>query len=613
MVYDIRTYVPNVEWLAGIFVGDHNSPKIEFNSVNLTEGNDNSPTSGSGAVWIHPTVTSPTIRNNILVNTRNDSPYRASAMVIQSSLSTLTSDYNDFYSSNGLVRIGNTNYTTLADLQATGKDLHSLNESVNFVSPGDLHINTDYITLLDGRAKPISGITLDFDGETRNTNTPDIGADEFELIPNASNWQMQNSNFPSEVMIINFSAVDNQTCWAIGQKIPPNSIPYSGFIKTTNGGTSWSLNTIPGITNGYLDEIFALDANTAYVTCYKLVGTTGTVGIYKTTDGGSTWNRQEAYNSSQTGPAYIYFFDVQNGVVIGDYLETYTTTNGGEDWNAVTMPTPLTDEWTYLGENRFSVVGNTIWFCTNKGRVFKSTDKGYTWTVIFSESQYFDWMPSIAFQNEDVGIYALKEAGNGTDHIYRKTVDGGTTWSIISNSVLDNLAPSGLQYIPGSISTYVVTGGRVSTMRGFAVSYDAGESWTLLDTLGNVYVSFPSDVKGWGSQFGSNMLHSYVGPRITNVEEEVIDLMPTEFLLSQNYPNPFNPSTTFRYSIPTQSKVVIKVFDILGNEIETLVNEEKPAGTYELTWNAANLSSGIYFYQLRAEEFLSVKKMILLK
>ena len=64
--------------------------------------------------------------------------------------------------------------------------------------------------------------------------------------------------------------------------------------------------------------------------------------------------------------------------------------------------------------------------------------------------------------------------------------------------------------------------------------------------------------------------------------------MPTEYALEQNYPNPFNPSTTFRYSIPSQSKVVIKVYDILGNEIATLMDEEKPVGTYELTWNAAN-------------------------
>ena len=94
------------------------------------------------------------------------------------------------------------------------------------------------------------------------------------------------------------------------------------------------------------------------------------------------------------------------------------------------------------------------------------------------------------------------------------------------------------------------------------------------------------------------------------IEEE---LFPESFKVFQNYPNPFNPTTTFRYSIPTQSKVVIKVYDILGKEIATLINEEKSVGTYELTWNAENLPSGVYFYQLKAGDFIDTKKMILLK
>jgi hypothetical protein len=98
---------------------------------------------------------------------------------------------------------------------------------------------------------------------------------------------------------------------------------------------------------------------------------------------------------------------------------------------------------------------------------------------------------------------------------------------------------------------------------------------------------------------------------IVGVEDE--ETVPTEYALEQNYPNPFNPTTTFRYSTPTQSKVVIKVFDILGNEIATLMDEEKSVGTYELTWNASNLSSGIYFYQLNSGNFIETKKMILLK
>jgi len=96
-----------------------------------------------------------------------------------------------------------------------------------------------------------------------------------------------------------------------------------------------------------------------------------------------------------------------------------------------------------------------------------------------------------------------------------------------------------------------------------------------------------------------------------SVEQETIQ--PTTFSLEQNFPNPFNPSTKIKYSVPRSSQVQIKVFDVLGNEIETLVNEEKPEGKYEVEFNASRLSSGIYFYQLENESYLETKKMLYLK
>ncbi len=96
-----------------------------------------------------------------------------------------------------------------------------------------------------------------------------------------------------------------------------------------------------------------------------------------------------------------------------------------------------------------------------------------------------------------------------------------------------------------------------------------------------------------------------------------IEVIPVKFELSQNYPNPFNPATTIKYNIPQKSIVALKIYDILGNEIITLVNEEKPAGDYEVEFNTQssikNPASGIYFYQLRAGDYIKTKKMILLK
>lgn len=96
----------------------------------------------------------------------------------------------------------------------------------------------------------------------------------------------------------------------------------------------------------------------------------------------------------------------------------------------------------------------------------------------------------------------------------------------------------------------------------------------------------------------------------TSVEEEGL---PTTYSLEQNYPNPFNPSTKIKYAVPSRSFVSIKVFDILGNEIGTLVNKEKSAGYYEANWNAKNLATGIYFYTIKAEKFTDTKKMLLIK
>lgn len=104
-------------------------------------------------------------------------------------------------------------------------------------------------------------------------------------------------------------------------------------------------------------------------------------------------------------------------------------------------------------------------------------------------------------------------------------------------------------------------------------------------------------------------LMSYV---ITGVEENN-NSIPPRYLLSQNYPNPFNPSTKIQYSISSQQNVTLKVYDVLGKEVATLVNDEKPAGTYEVFFNGSNLSSGVYFYKLQSGSFVETRKLTLLK
>ena len=97
--------------------------------------------------------------------------------------------------------------------------------------------------------------------------------------------------------------------------------------------------------------------------------------------------------------------------------------------------------------------------------------------------------------------------------------------------------------------------------------------------------------------------------KVVNVEVGV----PMEYSLAQNYPNPFNPSTSIEYTVPSNEYVTLKVYDVLGNTVSTLVNENKEAGKYNVMFDASNLTSGIYFYSIQAGKFNQVKKMMLVK
>ena len=98
-----------------------------------------------------------------------------------------------------------------------------------------------------------------------------------------------------------------------------------------------------------------------------------------------------------------------------------------------------------------------------------------------------------------------------------------------------------------------------------------------------------------------------------SVKDIEIGLVPRQFSLSQNYPNPFNPATVIRYLLPVTSYVALKVFNILGQEVATLVNEQLTPGSYETTFDGAQLSSGVYFCRLQAGSFIETKKLILLR
>ncbi len=96
-------------------------------------------------------------------------------------------------------------------------------------------------------------------------------------------------------------------------------------------------------------------------------------------------------------------------------------------------------------------------------------------------------------------------------------------------------------------------------------------------------------------------------------EIRVSNLVPAEYSLEQNYPNPFNPSTEIKFSVPQTTNVTLKVFDVMGREVATLIDEQMEAGKHSVVFDAANLSSGVYYYTIITENFIQTKKMLLLK
>jgi len=224
-------------------------------------------------------------------------------------------------------------------------------------------------------------------------------------------------------------------------------------------------------------------------------------------------------------------------------------------------------------------------------------------------------------------VYGSSNSGLPNNWVYSITIDGsgnkwigtsgglakfdGTTWTVYttSNSGLpDNYVHS--IAIDGSGNKWIGTGGGLA-------KFD-GTTWTVYTTSNsglpyNGILSIAIDGSGnkWIGTGGGLALYKEGGA--VSVKETPSKNIPEAFVLFQNYPNPFNPSTNITFNLPSKSFVSLKVFDLLGREVATLVNQEKPAGTYNITFDAGKLPSGVYFYRLQAGSFIETKKLILLR
>ena len=155
----------------------------------------------------------------------------------------------------------------------------------------------------------------------------------------------------------------------------------------------------------------------------------------------------------------------------------------------------------------------------------------------------------------------------------------------------------------GDVSVFAGTGVAGSTDGPVAIAQFNGPNSIALTSGGDLYVS----------EYNANRIRKITGVEPVNWIEGRKEINPSEYLLFQNYPNPFNPSTTIKYAVPERSDVIIKVYNMMGEEIVTLLNKEKERGEYELRFNSLDLASGLFIYTMSAGSFISAKKMLVVK
>ncbi|UCD14264.1 MAG: hypothetical protein JSW60_02290 [Thermoplasmatales archaeon] len=319
-------------------------------------------------------------------------------------------------------------------------------------------------------------------------------------------WIEQASGFWEPSRGISYMhAVDENVVWAAAYDGYNPTGPCQEFTKTTNGGDLWEADEIfEAPDDGLLAMIFGLDENTAWVPIHS----GDPQGIWKTSDGGSTWVHQDTadFNGPGAFPNIVHFWNENDGWCQGDpvdgYYEMYTTTDGGDTWTRVpeeNIPEPLSGEMGTVGY--YDVVGDTVWFGTQSGgRVFKSTDKGLHWTVAdtpLPSGAYVD----VRFKDENNGLAMDK---NFQEAVLAETSDGGETWTLISQTGMCYGAD--FDYVPGTDNMYVSTGVG-SPYRGVSYSIDGGHSWTDWTEMLGIQLfatTWVEGVIGWAGSFNTD-------------------------------------------------------------------------------------------------------------
>lgn len=328
------------------------------------------------------------------------------------------------------------------------------------------------------------------------------------------------------------------------------------LYKTTDAGENWFVINAPNQTR--MEDIELLNSDTMWVVDND--GLTG--GVFRTTNGGSSWVQQLTLSIN---PSYIYFYNARIGFICnnaGSYIRK--TTDGGATWNIVVSGESFTD---------IHFVDSLTGWRASSGGIKKTSNGGLNWVN--------QQLPSHS------GVVNFTNFSN---------VNKDTIWGV-----------GGKYDYPGNRTRAVL----YTTTNG-------GSNWffqvpdTSIEIFQYTNIQFTDKSKGWAYAYNKGIHTKVGGDPLTSVNP-IFSETPKQFKLEQNYPNPFNPTTQINYELQIANYVTLKVYDLQGKEIQTLVNKKQSAGNYSVEFNGANLSSGIYFYTLQTENYKETKKMMLVK
>lgn len=403
-----------------------------------------------------------------------------------------------------------------------------------------------------------------------------------------SGWILQTSGTTDALFDTYF--FDSNTGIVVGGTATNTAV----ILRTTNSGFNWE--SVNPNTNILLRGVSFINASTGTA----VGGNFSSSVILRTTNSGLSWdslhnpttNALRSVSFPPTGTGNVGYIVGFNGVAM-------KTSDGGSNWSLLNtgIATQTLFSVHFTDQNTGTAVGGTQ---TDTATIIRTTNGGINWTIQNPNTTFL--LRGVYFLNTFSGFAV---GNNGT---ILKTTDGGSNWIVLQSNI------SGLLlrdiYFVNSLTGFIVgSGGKVFKTTNGGTTWDSISSGTNKD-LQAVY--FLNENFGTSVGFDGSIIHTNSGGVITSVYSPETG-NPDKFTLSQNYPNPFNPKTVIRYSLSENNFVSLKVFDALGKEVMILINNMQIAGTYEVNFDAASFSSGIYYYKLESDNFSETKKMIILK